>query len=235
MPSAALAFPPPLREGDRLSSEEFLHRWSAMPELRHAELIGGVVFLIASPVYLPHGTLQTSIGAWLWLYQQSTPGCQAGSDTTWRMTASDVPQPDVFLRILPAFGGQSRDDGYLATGAPELAVEVSGSTTSRDLGIKLELYRSQGVREYLSIVLYPKQVLWRRLVRGNYQDIEPGEDGLIRSRVFPGLWLDPAAIWDPRKSLRAALELGLQSPEHAAFARKLAAKRRKLVPAKAGP
>lgn len=182
---------------------------------------------MASPVYLPHGTVRNSISGWVWLYRELTPGCQSGSDTTWRMTATDVPQPDTFLRILPEHGGQSRDDGNVATGAPELAVEVSGSSLSRDLGVKLDLYQSQGVREYLSVVLHPRQVIWRQLVRGRYREIPPDEDGIIRSRVFPGLWLDPGAVWDSRKSLRTALERGLQSPEHATFVAKLSAKRRK--------
>lgn len=179
---------PPLREGDRLSNAEFLHRWDAMPELRRAELIGGVVFL---------------------------------------MGGGNVPQPDSYLRILPSHGGQSRDYGDYNAGSPEFALEVSASTVSRDLGVKLELYRSQGVREYLTIVLRPRQVIWRQLVRGRYREIVPDEDGILRSRVFPGLWLDPSAIRNPRKSPRTALERGLNSPEHAAFARKLAAKRRK--------
>jgi Uma2 family endonuclease len=47
-------------------------------------------------------------------------------------------------------------------------VEVSGSTSSRDLGVKLELYRRTGVREYLTILLKPRQMIWRQLVRGRH-------------------------------------------------------------------
>lgn len=226
MPSTTLALPP-LREGDRLSSEEFLDRWIAMPELRHAELIGGVVFFMASPVSRSHGNVHVRLGGWLDRYVDSTQGCDVGLDTTWLMARGNVPQPDLYLRILPSHGGQSRDQGEYNAGAPELAVEVSGSTASRDLGVKLELYRTEGVREYLSVVLHPRQVIWRQLVRGRYREIPADQDGILRSRVFPGLWLDPSAIWDQGKSLRAAVEQGLRTPEHAAFVRKLLAKRRK--------
>ena len=36
---------PPLREGDRLTREEFLRRWEAMPDLKWAELIDGIVYM----------------------------------------------------------------------------------------------------------------------------------------------------------------------------------------------
>jgi hypothetical protein len=188
-----------LREGDRFTSKEFLRRWEAMPELKHAELIE----------------------------QDATPGCEGGSEGTWIMGPDNVPQPDAFLRILPQFGGQSAETGGYGSGAPELIVEVSGSTLSRDLGTKLDLYRRSGVREYLTILRQPRQIIWRGLSRGRYREMTPGSDGLLRSRVFPGLWLDPDAVWNAKKSLRKAVEQGIQSAEHAAFVRSLAAARKR--------
>jgi Uma2 family endonuclease len=161
---------------------------------------------------------------WLWIYKEATPGCHTEIDCTWKMGPRDVPQPDFFLRILPEYGGNSRMDGAYPAGAAELIVEVSGSSLSRDLGIKLELYRSAGVREYLTVLLDTEQIVCRQLVRGRYREIKPQEDGLLRSRVFPGLWLDPAALWNPKRSVRTAVEKGVRSPEHAAFARRLAAR-----------
>jgi hypothetical protein len=50
----------------------------------------------------------------------------------------------------------------------------------------------------------------------------PLEGGVIRSHVFPGLWLDAKSLLtgDVRKAL-ACLQTGIDTPEHAAFARKL--------------
>jgi Uma2 family endonuclease len=196
---------------------EFLRRWEAMPSLKQAELIGGIVFM-PSPVSVPHSDAHSEISSWLWLYKDLTPGCHTGIECTWVMGPEDVHQPDIFLRILPEYGGQSR---------VELIVEVSGSSLSRDLGVKLDLYRRAGVREYLTVLLRPRQVTWRHLSRGRYREIEPGEGELLRSRVFPGLWLDPSALWNPKRSLRRAVEEGTRSPEHAAFVRRLAAHKRK--------
>jgi Uma2 family endonuclease len=143
------------------------------------------------------------------------------------MGPNDVPQPDVFLRILTEYGGQSYVERNYATGAPELIVEVSGSSLSRDLGVKLDLYRRVGVLEYLTVLLETRQVIWRQLSRGRYREIAPDDDGLLRSRVFPGLWLDPAALWSPKRSIQTALKRGIRSPEHAVFVKRLAAHKRK--------
>ncbi|MCC6540001.1 MAG: Uma2 family endonuclease, partial [Bryobacterales bacterium] len=215
------ALPPLLFEGDHLDAAEFLRRWEALPDLKYAELIDGVVFM-GSPLSLDHGTTHYEMTGWLCMYSSRTPGCRGGDDTTWVMGAKAVPQPDIFLRILPEYGGQSGETagGKYGAGAPELIVEVTGSSRSRDFGAKKELYRSVGVREYLTVDLSTRTITWRQLVRGRYRDLEPGEDGVLRSRVFPGLWLHPPALW--KGKLVAAAEKGLRSPEHAEFVKRLA-------------
>ncbi|MBY0507356.1 MAG: Uma2 family endonuclease [Bryobacteraceae bacterium] len=217
MSATAIPLLPLLREGDRLDSEEFLRRWEAMPGLKHAELIAGTVFFMPSPVSSLHSDAHTEMIDWLLAYKSQTPGCHTGIDCTWKMGPLDTAQPDLFLRVLPEYGGQSSLDGGYHAGAPELIVEISGSSLSRDLGIKLDLYRKAGVREYVNVVLQPRQLIWRQLNRGRYREIEADEDGLLRSRTFPGLWLDPAALWNPKRSIRTAVQKGLKSPEHAAF------------------
>jgi len=226
MPAAAIALPPLLREGDLLDSSEFLRRWEATPSLKQAELIGGVVFM-PSPVLHLHAKLHSAMDAWVWCYQDVTLGCESGTDCTWVMGPKDVPQPDIFLRILSEYGGQSEVKHNRATGAPELIVEVSWSSVSRDLGVKLDLYRVAGVREYLTVLLEAQEVVWRHLSRGRYREIAPDDDGLLRSRVFPGLWLDPTALWSPKRSIQTALKQGLRSPEHASFVKRLAAYKRR--------
>ena len=74
-------------------------------------------------------------------------------------------------------------------------------------------------------LLKPRQVIWRQLARGRYREIAAGEDGLLRSLVFPGLWLNPVALWDSKLPLRTAVEQGIGSPERAAFVKRLGAAR----------
>ncbi|ACK70115.1 conserved hypothetical protein [Gloeothece citriformis PCC 7424] len=96
----------PLENGDRLTRDEFELRYHAMPELKKAELIEGVVYM-ASPVRAKkHGKPHAHIIAWLGNYEASTPGVETLDNTTVRLDADNEPQPDALLRIEQ--GGQSR-------------------------------------------------------------------------------------------------------------------------------
>lgn len=219
MPAAAPVLPPPLREGEHLTREEFIRRWEAMPDLKHAELLDGVVYMPSSVAY-PHNSFHYRIAHWLGHYEDATPGCEGGAEGTWLLAPDSAPQPDLSLRLLSS--GQSSVVNNLLTGAPELVIEVSYSSAARDLGIKSDIYRRHGVREYLVILAKENDVLWREVVRGRYRKIEPDTDGVLQSGVFPGLRLDPAALWSkdwPR--LRACLDAGLATPEHEAFVKRL--------------
>jgi len=214
----------PLVAGERLSADEFLRRWDAAPHIKFAELIGGTVRM-PSPLSLDHGDMDIAIGTWLGVYTIATPGCRAGSNTTWRML-EDVPQPDVHMRVLPEYGGQSGVEGPYPRGAPELAVEVCISSTSYDLHEKKDLYQSAGVIEYVTVLVHESEVRWHRLVDGAYQLLPAAADGVIRSLAFPGLWLHvPALLEGNLAQVVATLNQGLLSSEHAAFVSRLAAHR----------
>ena len=101
-------------------------------------------------------------------------------------------------------------------------MEISYSSTARDLGIKSDIYRRHGVREYLVILAQENDVLWREAVKGRYRKFMPDSNGVLRSTVFPGLSLDTAALWSRDwPQVRACLEENLATPEHAAFVRRL--------------
>src|SRR5580692_12604588 len=100
MSVAAPILPPPLRDGDQLTSDEFMRRWEAMPDQKFAELIDGVVYM-PSPVSRGHSRFHWPLGAWLANYAAATPGLGGASDGTWRMGERNIPQPDLTLDILP--------------------------------------------------------------------------------------------------------------------------------------
>jgi hypothetical protein len=222
MPSVA----PPLRDGDRLTRDEFLRRWDAMPDLKRAELIDGVVSM-PSPVGTAHGDRHSLLDYWMGHYVSFTDGCAVGAGSTWLMSPESAPQPDLSLRIEFGFGGQSFREGNLSAGAPELIAEITETTAGHDLGAKLRLYERSGVREYITIRPRLRQIIWRELHRRKFRELTPGAGGWYRSRVFPGLWLDPSALWTAnRKALAAAIQLGTAQPAHAAFVRQLASHRK---------
>jgi hypothetical protein len=69
------------------------------------------------------------------------------------------------------------------------------------------------------------QLDWFRLTEGEYIPIEPDENGVLRSLVFPGLWLDYSKLLSGDFSgVLAVLQAGLNSPEHAQFVKELSEK-----------
>ena len=195
-----------------------------MPEVKFAELIDGVVYM-PSPVTSDHGRTEIRIVTWLGTYVASTPGCDAGSQSTWLMLES-APQPDSYLWIRPEYGGQSTMEGKYHAGAPELAAEICLTSAAYDLGVKKALYQTAGVREYVAILVQEEEIRWHRLVKGAYELCRPTSKGVFRSRMFPGLWLDGPALWKyDMARLLQTLERGLRSAEHAAFVKKLAARK----------
>jgi Uma2 family endonuclease len=216
---------PPLETGDRLSRDEFERRYDAMPGLKKAELIEGVVY-VPSPVRTDqHAEPHFNMIGWLSHYQWSTPGVRGADNASARLDISNMPQPDICLFIDPARGGQARisDDGYLED-APELVAEVAASSVSYDLTLKFEVYRRNGVREYLVWRVQDREIDWFMLKGKKFVRLPLGKSGLYQSKVFPGLWLDPAAlIQGDTPALHAALQRGLASREHADFVARLSA------------
>ena len=195
LPTSLPTLLPLLESGDRLSRPEFERRYQAMPHLKKAELIEGIVY-VASPVRVyHHGYPHSCIIGWLLTYSAATPGTMVCDNTTVRLDAKNEPQPDAILRWEADQGGQSRisEDDYIE-GAPELIVEVAASTASYDLHDKLRAYRRNGVREYLVWLTEEQALRWYRLEEGEYRQQEPDAEGLIKSGVFPGLWLAVEAL-----------------------------------------
>jgi Uma2 family endonuclease len=217
---------PALETGDRLSLAEFERRYDAMPRLKMAELIEGVVY-VPSPVRIRrHGRPHAHLIHWLVSYESATQGVIAALNPSVRLDLDNEPQPDAVLFIDPARGGQAKvsADDYLEE-APELVAEVSSSTVSFDLNTKLNVYRRNGVREYIVWRVRDGAIDWFALKSRRFVPLPLDKTGLYRSKDFPGLWLDPSALvrGDPR-ALQAALQRGLASPEHASFVARLNAK-----------
>lgn len=218
---------PPLQDRQRLSRAEFERRYHAMPDGVKAELIQAVVYM-ASPVSLDlHGIPDGRLIAWLGTYAAHTPGTDFAVNATVRLDDDNEPQPGSFLFIRPEFAGSARisSDDYME-GAPELVVQISAGTTRLDLGPRLESYRQSGVREYLVWRTRDRVIDWFVLRGDTFVRMAADEAGLIRSEVFPGLWLSvPAALRRDLAGVNATLQQGLQSPEHARFVADLQARR----------
>jgi Uma2 family endonuclease len=211
---------PPLENGDRLSRAEFERRYKADPEIKKAELIEGVVY-VASPVRVRrHGIPHSDIISWLGWYRAATRGVYVADNSTLQLDLDNEPQPDVAIWIEGGNAYINAED-YLE-GAPELIVEVAGSSASIDLGDKLTTYRRNGVQEYLVLLTHEREVRWFSWRTGEAEEILPDEGGILRSLVLPGLQLHPGLFWQgDMAGVLDVLQQGLATAEHAAFVQRL--------------
>ena len=228
-PSAVTARPLlPLESGDRLTRAEFERRYEAMPWLKKAELIEGVVY-VGSPVRMDvHAEPHSLVVTWLGVYRAATPGLRTGDNGTVRLDTDNEPQPDVLLMIDAAAGGRARlSEGGYVEGAPELVVEVAASSASIDRHDKLRVYRRNGVQEYLVWSVLDRRLEWLVLREGEYVPLEPDDHNVIHSQVFPGLRLAVAALLagDLAAVLREQ-QAGFTTTEHRQFVELLAARQR---------
>lgn len=173
-----------------------------------------------SPVrFEQHSEPHYNLIVWLGTYSAAIAGVKGGDNATVRLDFENEVQPDILLRLEPAMGGRSRitDDDYV-DGPPELIVEIAASSASYDLHDKRRVYARNGVQEYVVAQTYELRLDWFVLREGVYEALAPDPAGVLRSERFPGLWLQPQALWDgDLATMLAVLQQGLASPEHAAW------------------
>ncbi|ABW27402.1 Uma2 family endonuclease [Acaryochloris marina] len=214
-----------LENGDHLTRDEFERRYHAMPHQKKAELIEGVVYLPSPLRFEPHAEPHGNLMTWLGFYKAMTSGVRMGDNPTVRLDLDNEPQPDAVLLIDTLAGGQCQlsEDGYLE-GAPELVAEVAASTAAYDSYDKKVAYRRNGVQEYIIWQVLDQKLDWFSLQRGEYLSLPADETGVIRSQVFPGLWLSvPGLLAGEMAQVLSILQQGLATTEHQAFIESLAA------------
>lgn len=222
-PSQTTTARPELHNGDRMTRQEFHEIYEKMPDDFRAELIGGIVY-VSPPMRRPHGTNHLPLGTLFFLYEGSTPGVESGDNTTILLGHEGEPQPDLFLRVLPEFGGQSADKDEYVSGPPELVAEIAHSSRSIDLHVKRTDYARYGVKEYLVLCVAERELKWFDLEAD--RELAADADGILRIHVFPGLWVNADAVLGKDSArMVGTLQQGLATEEHVAFVRRLAAAR----------
>ncbi|MCP4362773.1 MAG: Uma2 family endonuclease [Chloroflexi bacterium] len=205
---------PPLESGDRLARQEFERRYKTMPRINKAELIEGVVIIPSSVHFYSHSQPHAHIIGWLAVYSAATPGTSLGDNATVCLDTDNEVQPDALLRLDEKKNGQSRisEDDYIE-GAPELIVEIAASSASYDLYEKKDIYRRNGVQEYIVWQIYDGRVVWHYLDKGIYKELLTDENGIIRSQIFSGLWLNVnALLTEDLAAVLATVQTDLANP-----------------------
>ena len=144
-------------------------------------------------------------------YAANRPNVEASDNATVRLDLDNEPQPDLVLFKVGTPDAQASisADDYIE-GAPEFVVEIASSSAAYDLNQKKAAYRRNGIREYLAWVVGENRVVWWKLTNGEYEEMSADADGILKSEVFPGLWLDAASLLKgDAKSVLECLNTGL--------------------------
>ena len=220
----------PLTNGERLTLAEYRERCAALQSRgieQRTELIRGVVRVTQPPDFAFHSMPSSDLALLLRWYAMKTPGTAAGGEGA--LSPPDPLQssvgPDHQLAILPECGGMRRYEGDRIVGVSEFVAETANTSARTDLADKRDLYEAAGVREYFVHVVRDQACVVFRLEDDRFRRVEL-DNGVFRSETFPGLHIDCDALTarDLERAL-ATLELGLATPEHAAFVERLTAAR----------
>ena len=196
-----------------------------MPPNARAELIGGVVLHALPAESMPTVMVHVSAVAY-WVASLPAghpwrPGDRSTPRRSWTNWAR--PQPDVSLRILPEYGGQTRMDGKYLAGAPELVVEIAHPAARSTWARSSRTTSAAGVREYLGGRAGARRGLLVRTPR------RPSSHAPTRRRRPVPLGDFPRSLARCRGVYRrdlarldAVLGRGLASAEHAEFVERLA-------------
>ena len=213
----------PLAAGQRLTRVEFERRYALCPTVKKAELIEGIVRMPSPVRYDAHAKPHAAILGPMIVYAAHTPGVGVADNATVRLDPDNEPQPDVLLRVeSPALRQSVLDtDGYIQD-APELVAEVAATSASYDLHEKLLVYQRNGVREYIVWRTRERRIDWFELGGGKYQPLPADPDGVIHSRIFPGLRIAVTALLEGDiATVLAKVREGLRSSEHREFVARL--------------
>ena len=96
---------------------------------------------MASAVRRRHGSNHGFLGSLLVADEGYTPGVEMSDKATILLSDDSEPQPDLYLRILPEFSGQSRTTASdYVEGALELVAEIAQSSRAINLHVKRDDY-----------------------------------------------------------------------------------------------
>jgi len=186
-PTQVLAGKPPWK----ISFEEFLE-WGG--ENQHVEWVNGEIIEMA-----PVGDAHQALGLWLItllkLFVDSHDLGAIRYETFQMKTGPDLPSraPDI---LFVAKRNLSRLKTNHLAGPADLVVEIiSPGSGAIDRGDKYYEYERGGVHEYWLLDPRRKQAEFYQLGRDRVYHLMPVNDGVFRSQVLKGVWLELQWLW----------------------------------------
>jgi Uma2 family endonuclease len=169
----------------KMTFEQFL-AWADEDTL--AELVNGEIVMM-TPASIPHQDLGDWLTAVLRLYVRSgDAGWVFSAPLLMRLSPTVAREPDILFVATPNL---ERVKETYVDGPADLVVEiVSADSVGRDRGEKYYEYEQAGVPEYWLIDSRTKRAEFYQLQEGFYCPVPPDAEGVYRSRVLPGFWLN---------------------------------------------
>ena len=137
--------PCPGAPGDPAQGTYTLDDYYALPDDRRVELIDGVIYDMASPLYI-HQAILVRIASQLLICVDERPECEliiAPSDVRLDNDDKTILQPDLYIVC-----GREDNDNKRLNGAPDFIIEIlSPSNRQHDMILKYKKYMEAGVRE----------------------------------------------------------------------------------------
>ncbi len=175
---------PAVAYGTKSQGEYTLEDYYALPDDQRVELIDGVFYDMASPLFVHQragGEIYRQIANYIMDRGGACIPFIAPVDVQLDCDDKTMVQPDVGILC-----DQSKRRKRVIYGAPDFLVEVlSSSTRRKDMILKLQKYVNAGVREYWMVDLHRKVVLTYFFEAEDYPIIYGFEDP-IPVRIYGG-------------------------------------------------
>ncbi len=198
--------PAALAEPALLSFEDFLEQYDGI----HCEWVDGKVELM-SPVSRLHQEINGFLLVLMNLYVvEHDLGTVYNQTFMMRLPSRRSGREPDILFVSKEREHLIRDNFF--DGAGDFVVEIiSPESVERDRVTKLNEYEAAGIGEYWIIDGWKKEILFYQLgENGQYQQISPEPDGVYRSKMLPGFWINVAWLWEnPLPLMKASKKLRL--------------------------
>jgi hypothetical protein len=123
-------------------------------------------------------------------YRILTPGLYACINIGVKINGQ-IEYPDLIVMVNSGNKKQCEPDyeNNYFNGPPNFIVDIEEDTSSAFLKNRKKLFAFSGVEEYLIVNEALTKIEWNRLIKDEFQEIYPDDDGIIKSSGLPGLWI----------------------------------------------